>query len=123
MAQIKKLNSEKLVTMIGEGTEITGDIHFTGGLHIAGVVNGNVSDDSEGHAVLTMSSSGKIRGNVDVTSMVLDGSITGNIRSTEVIQLTTEARLNGRISYSCMEIALGAQVNGGLDCNDEGEKD
>ena len=59
----KKIKSSKIDTLIGDSVEFSGDIKFHGGLHLDGVINGNVStaDTAEG-TVLIISERGRVEG-------------------------------------------------------------
>ena len=110
----KKLKSTKVDTLVGQNTQIHGDIHFSGGLHIDGVVKGNVMADSNSNAVLTLSELGTIEGEVRVPHIVLNGSIMGDVFASERIELAVKARVNGNVYYNLLEMVMGAEVNGSL---------
>lgn len=103
-------------TLIGRQTEVRGDIHFTGGLHVDGRVQGNVSATSgpEQPAHLSISNTGNVEGSVRVPSLVLNGSIVGDVYTSEKITLGAKARVTGDVHYKFIEMAGGAQVNGKL---------
>ncbi|NNG12640.1 MAG: polymer-forming cytoskeletal protein [Halobacteria archaeon] len=109
-----KTASAKVDTIIGQQTRIQGDLHFSGGLHIDGRVCGNVIAEGDGNSVLTVSEHGNIEGNVQVPNVILNGTVTGNVRSDERIELAAKARVNGDVHYKLIEMAMGAEVNGSL---------
>ena len=104
----------KVDTIIGQQTRIEGDLHFGGGLHVDGRVRGNVIAEGDGNSVLTVSEHGNIEGNVQVPRVILNGTVTGNVRSDERIELAAKARVNGDVHYRLIEMAMGAEVNGSL---------
>ncbi len=108
----KKSKSTKIDTIIGQHTELRGDVHFTGGLHVDGAVKGNVVAD--GDAVLTLSESGTIEGEVRVPNIVLNGSVEGDVHASEQVELAPHARVTGNVFYNLIEMAMGAEVNGNL---------
>lgn len=112
--QGKKTSSGKIDTLIGENTEITGDVRFSGGLHIDGSIKGNVIATSDANAVLMLSEHGHIEGEVRVPNVVLNGAVTGDVHASERVELATKARVNGNVFYSLIEMAMGAEVNGNL---------
>jgi len=107
-----KGTNAKVDTIIGHQTRIDGDIHFSGGLHVDGTIKGNVIADAD--STLTVSEQGSIEGNVQVPSVILNGSVTGDVRSDERIELAAKARVTGDVYYSLIEMAMGAEVNGSL---------
>ena len=66
-------------TLVGRQTELQGDISFAGGLHIDGTVKGKVSASGDKEAVLSVSESGVIEGDVYVANVILNGSIHGDV--------------------------------------------
>ena len=104
----------KINTLIGEETEIHGDVHFTGGLHIDGVVKGNVIAEESENSVLTLSEKGAVEGEVRVPNMILNGTVVGDVYATKRIELSIKARVSGNVYYNLIEMAIGASVNGNL---------
>jgi len=101
-------------TIIGQQTQITGDLHFSGGLHVDGQVKGNVIANEDTASVLTVSEHGRIEGDVRVPNVFLNGSVTGDVRCEERIELAAKARVNGDVYYNLIEMVMGAEVNGSL---------
>ena len=111
--------STKVDTIIGQQTRIEGDIHFSGGLHIDGRVKGGVIAEADSTSVLTVSEHGSIEGDVRVPTVILNGRVTGDVRSAERIELAAKARVDGDVYYNLIEMAMGAAVNGSLVHNAE----
>lgn len=109
----KKIKSSKIDTLVGQGVEVTGDVKFQGGLHLDGVITGNVttSDDAEG-SVLVISDRGRIEGDVHVAYAVINGEVTGNVYASEKLELSAKARISGNVEYNLLEMASGAEING-----------
>ena len=101
-------------TIIGQQTQISGDLHFSGGLHIDGHVKGNVIANEDTASVLTVSEHGRIEGDVRVPNVFLNGSVTGDVRCEERIELASKAKVNGDVYYNLIEMVMGAEVNGSL---------
>ena len=106
--------STKVDTIIGQQTRIEGDIHFSGGLHIDGRIKGGVIAETGSGSVLTISEHGSIEGDVRVPTVILNGQVTGDVRSAERIELAAKAKVDGDVYYNLIEMAMGAAVNGGL---------
>lgn len=117
----KKRKAAKIDSLIGQNTEMQGDVLFSGGLHVDGRVKGNVmAKDKE--SLLTISDQGVIEGEVRVANIVLNGQVIGDVYAEERIELATQARVVGNVYYSLIEMAIGAEVNGKLVHCAEGEK-
>ena len=54
----KKIRSSKIDTLIGQSIELDGDLNFSGGLHLDGKVNGNVTAEKGSNSVLVVSEQG-----------------------------------------------------------------
>ena len=101
-------------TVIGQQSRVEGDIHFSGSLQIDGAIKGNVIAEEGSSSILTVSEHGSIEGNVQVEVVVLNGTVIGDIRSGERVELASKARVNGDVYYHLIEMAMGAEVNGSL---------
>lgn len=101
-------------TLIGVKTDLKGDIVFSGGLRIDGKVRGNIIAKGEGNSTLVLSENAAVLGNVTVPHIITNGSIKGNVRASERIELQSKAEIVGDVYYKVIEMALGAVVNGNL---------
>ena len=110
----KAFSSARIDTLIGQGTEINGDLMFTGGLHIDGRIIGNVIAEEGSSSILILSEFGHIEGEVKVPNMVLNGKIVGDVYGSTRVELAPKSRINGSVYYNLIEMAIGAEVNGGL---------
>lgn len=99
-------------TLIGRQTEITGDVRFTGGLHVDGKVKGKVTAESDKNAVLSLSESGAVEGDVRVPHVVLNGTVEGDVHASQRLTLSAKARVNGNVYYKLIEMTGGAMING-----------
>ncbi len=101
-------------TLIGIKTELKGDITFSGGLRIDGKVKGNITAKGDGSSTLVLSEHAVVTGNVTVPHMIINGTIKGQVQSSERIELQPKADVTGDVSYKAIQVALGAVVNGNL---------
>lgn len=101
-------------TLIGQQTEILGDVRYSGGLHVDGKIKGKVFSTEEKNSSLSVSESGHIEGDVRVPNIVLNGKVSGDVHATGKIKLAAKARVNGNVYYRVIEMEGGAQVNGQL---------
>jgi len=110
----KKLKTTKIDTLVGRSTELNGDVHFKGGIHVDGVIRGNVVSDNDSGSSLTLSENGRIEGDVRVPNVILNGTVIGDVHAIEGIELAANARVKGNVYYNLIEMAMGAEVNGSL---------
>ena len=110
----KGFSAARIDTLVGQGTEINGDLVFTGGLHVDGTIKGNVEAEPGSTAILILSEFGRIEGEVNVPNMVLNGEIVGDVYGSTRVELAPKSRIKGSVYYNLIEMAIGAEVNGGL---------
>ena len=108
-------------TLVGSNTRISGDLHFTGGCHIDGTVNGNVTADPESQAALSISEGANVDGGVTVPYVVLNGIVRGDVFASQRVDLGPTARVIGNVYYNLIEMAIGAEINGKLVHQPEGQ--
>ncbi|MDZ7747446.1 MAG: polymer-forming cytoskeletal protein [Halofilum sp. (in: g-proteobacteria)] len=120
-AKKAKTSGAKVDTLIGHETEIHGDVHFSGGLHVDGVVKGNVYAQGEGDttSVAIVSERGRVEGELRVPHLLINGYVAGDVYASERLDLARNARVRGDVYYHTIEMAGGAEVNGKLVRSDE----
>ena len=116
---MKKLRAPKVSTVIGEGTVISGDLMFSGGLHLDGTVKGDITAAEGEKVTLTVSEKGEVVGDVRVSHMILNGAVIGDVYVTGRVELAPKAKVTGSLYYNLLEMAMGAEVNGQLIHTDE----
>ncbi|MDH2919543.1 MAG: polymer-forming cytoskeletal protein [Sideroxydans sp.] len=104
----------RIDSLIGAGTIITGDLNFSGGMRIDGQVKGNVIATPGKPSTLVLSELSVIDGDVNVTHLVANGMVNGVVTASEYLELQSKARINGDVNYQTMEIQLGAVIDGRL---------
>ena len=110
-------------SLIGAGASIDGNLNFSGGLRIDGQVNGNVVAAQGKPSTLVLSEHGQVNGEVNVTHLIINGSITGSVFASEYMELQSKAKVNGDVHYTTLEIQLGAIVDGRLIHNSTATED
>jgi cytoskeletal protein CcmA (bactofilin family) len=101
-------------TLVSKNTEIVGDINFSGNLMIEGKVTGNVYVSSGADAHARVLEKGTVVGEIRVPSIVINGTINGDVYSDKHVELAAKAVVNGNVHYNLIEMVKGAQVNGNL---------
>jgi cytoskeletal protein CcmA (bactofilin family) len=110
----RKHTSTRIDTLLGKAATLNGDLEFAGGLHLDGRVNGNVRSSASDGGALSVSETGFIEGNVEVTNIVMNGTVNGDMHARERLQLGGSARVNGNVHYGVIEMAPGAVITGKL---------
>jgi cytoskeletal protein CcmA (bactofilin family) len=107
-------------TLIAAGATVEGAVYFAGILELEGVVNGSINARGDDHAVVRILPGGQVRGDVSAPVVVVNGTVTGNVYSSEHVELAAGAIVSGDVQYSLIEMTKGAQVNGRLQFREDG---
>lgn len=110
----KKRQSPTIGTLVGDGSRVHGDIEFAGGFHVDGYVKGNVMSVKDGNSTLSISERGCVEGTVIVPHVLLNGTVKGDVKATQRVELGPQAKVIGNVQYKLIEMAIGAEVNGKL---------
>ena len=116
----KRRQQSPISTLVGADTRVLGDIEFSGGCLVDGHVKGNIRSVQGEDAMLTISERGVVEGTVFVANVQLNGTVKGDVRATQRVELGSRARVIGNVQYSLIEMAIGAEVNGKLIHESEG---
>ncbi|MDH3746565.1 MAG: polymer-forming cytoskeletal protein [Gammaproteobacteria bacterium] len=108
-------------TIVGIDTRVNGDMHFTGGLHVDGIVHGNVSADPDSESSLSLADGATVDGGVTVPYVLLEGMVKGDVFANKRVILGSSARIIGNVYYNLIEMAIGAEINGKLVHQPEGQ--
>jgi len=105
---------KRLDSLIGAGTTVEGDVVFTGGLRIDGTINGNVATVDNQAGTLVISEHARVEGEVRVSHVVVNGTVTGPVVAKDYLELQAKARVHGDVQYRSLEMHVGAVVQGKL---------
>ena len=108
-------------TIVGIDTRVNGDLHFAGGLHVDGVIMGSVSADPDSDATLSLASGATIDGGVTVPYVLIEGTVKGDVFANKRVIMGATARIIGNVYYNLIEMAIGAEINGKLVHQPEGQ--
>src|SRR5450756_433730 len=90
----------RIDSLIGAGTTIEGNLNFSGGLRIDGQINGNVVAAQGKPSTLVLSEHARVNGEVNVTHLVINGTISGPVFASEYMELQSKAKVNGCLLYT-----------------------
>ena len=112
----QKVTPQKRIdALIGAGTVVRGDIEFEGGLRIDGQIHGNVAVASGKPGTLVVSEQARVDGRIEVSHVVINGTVNGPVVAKDYLELQPKARITGDVSYRTLEMHVGAQINGRLE--------
>jgi cytoskeletal protein CcmA (bactofilin family) len=99
---------DDIVSILGKGTEINGDISFTNSMRVDGVVKGKVHSEQS----IIIGPSGKIDAEVNIRNISINGEFRGIIRASERVEIHKEGKVFGDIFSPCLIIEAGATFEG-----------
>jgi cytoskeletal protein CcmA (bactofilin family) len=105
---------KRIDSLIGAGTVVQGNVVFAGGLRIDGAVDGKVATADNAQGTLVISEHARIDGEVKVSHIVINGSVSGPVIANDYLELQAKARVNGDVVYRTLEMHVGAIVQGKL---------
>jgi len=104
--EIQKAEGEAISSIIDKSMLITGEISFKGKAMIDGSVNGNVNGEH-----LILSKSGKVTGDIHVTSFTCHGELKGNVTASIVVA-RKECAIRGKLEAGSLTVEPGALLDG-----------
>lgn len=107
-------SQKRIDCLIGAGTVVRGDVTFTGGLRIDGVVCGNVATANGEAGTLVVSEQARVDGKIDVSHVVVNGTVNGPLTANDFLELQSKAKVVGDVEYRTLEMHLGAVIQGTL---------
>jgi len=105
-AELQKAESETISSIVDKSMSVSGEITFKGKARIDGTVNGNISGEH-----LILSESGKIVGDINVSSFLCHGSITGNIVA-RLVNARKGCFIHGSLEAVSLSVEPGAAIDG-----------
>lgn len=96
------------ITIISEGTVITGDIRVTSDFRLAGIIDGNVN--TEGKCIVASTST--VKGNVQSPEADIAGTVNGHLTIGQRLTLRKTAVIKGNISTKVLLVEEGARIDG-----------
>ena len=102
-----KKSVQKLETIIGNDSTVTGEMNIKGTLRVDGIVEGDIFADW-----VIVGETGRIHGNVKSRGVVVGGRVDGNIDASEIVELKGKGQVTGEISTVKLAMSEGAVFDG-----------
>ena len=103
------IKTDKVESIIGGQTEVTGDLDVKGTLQVDGLVKGRVKADC-----VVLSDSSRIKGDVVANIIIVSGRVEGNLRAEEVIEIMPKGKVIGDVVTNKISVAEGGELNGNV---------
>ncbi len=104
-------------TVIAAEVEITGTLKTSGSVQFNGTLNGDLI--AEGSA--TIGKGATVKGNLEVDSVAISGTIEGNVTAKDRIQMLASAQVQGDIKAKRLTVEDGVTFVGRSEVNPSGE--
>lgn len=107
-----KSKADKNVTLIAADTSVDGHLRFAGEIYVNGSVNGDIEAGNESQGTLVISAEGMVKGEIRVPSVVIGGTVEGDVHAGVRLEVASTARVRGDIHYKLVEVQNGAVIDG-----------
>ena len=114
MQFMKGKAGDEIVSFLGEGTEITGEVSFTNRLRVNGALKGKLRSD----ATLEIGPGGKVDAEVNIRRISISGEFRGVIRASDRVEICKDGKVFGDIYSPCLIIEAGALFEGRCNMSD-----
>ncbi len=98
---------QKLETIIGNDSTVTGELNIKGTLRVDGIVEGDIFADW-----VIVGETGRIHGNVRSRGVVVGGRVEGNLDASEIVELKGKGEVTGEICTVKLAMSEGAVFDG-----------
>ncbi len=95
-------------TLISEACKVTGKIFGRGNFMISGEIDGDCDIDG----TVTLAKSGRWKGTIKATTVIIAGSVDGAIDAAGHVEITDSAKIVGTVAGEAIAVAEGAVVQG-----------
>ncbi len=110
----KKETPDEIVSVLGEGLEMVGDLSFSKGLRVDGVVKGKIHSE----AFMIIGPKGRVEAEVDIRRMLINGEFRGVVHASERVEIHKEGRVYGDLFTPCLILEAGAHLDGRCNMSD-----
>ncbi len=104
--EMQKAENETISSIIDKSMSVSGEMTFKGKTRIDGTINGNITGEH-----LILSESGKIAGDVTVSSFICHGHLEGNITA-KLVTARKGCSIIGKLEATSLTVEPGATLDG-----------
>ena len=98
----------ELHTLLGKGSEFDGKLSFEGQVRIDGKYTGHITTKD----VLVIGESAKVSAEISAGTVIINGTVEGVIRASQLVELHPPARVKGTIETPSMSMEKGVIFEG-----------
>ena len=113
----KTYNENKVVTIIGPGTTLTGEVRSKGTVRVEGNVTGRIQCDD----TIVVHETGKVKADLIGGQVIISGEVEGNVFAYDRLEVTNQGKVIGDIVAPRISIAEGVIFEGRCTMKPPGE--
>lgn len=113
----KVLDENKVVTIVGPGTTLRGEIESKGTVRIEGTVIGRVECED----TIVVHESGHVKADLIAGQVIISGTVEGNTFAHERLEVTNQGKIIGNITAPRISIAEGVIFEGQCTMKPQGQ--
>lgn len=104
--EMKKVESEAISSIVDKSMTIKGEVLFKGKARIDGTIHGNIEGEH-----LILSETGKVVGDITVSSFNCYGSLEGNVKAA-MLTARKNCSIHGKLEAGSLTVEPGASIQG-----------
>ncbi len=108
---VSETNGAPVISIIGAGMHVTGDLRADGTIRIEGTVHGSVQ---AGKAVV-IGKDGVVEGDITTADAIVSGEVRGTLVAESRLEIQATARIEGDVRARRMQLEEGALLNGSIE--------
>src|SRR6516162_2677360 len=108
VAAVSEKPEGEINTLLGRGSEFEGKLTFEGTVRIDGKLSGEIFSED----VLVVGEGAMVNAEIDVGVIIVEGTVTGNIRAKRAVELHAPARVKGNIETPSLYVDKGVMFEG-----------
>ena len=103
------MDANDITALLGPGTQFEGKLHFEGRVRIDGVFKGEIKSDD----TLIIGEGAEVHAEIDVATVIVrGGTVHGNVRAKQSLEVHAPGRLIGNIHSPSIFIERGVEFQG-----------
>jgi cytoskeletal protein CcmA (bactofilin family) len=106
--RFRRKESEEISGFLDKGTNVTGELHFSGTLRIDGNFHGSISTDD----ILVIGEHAIVHADIKVGEIEVHGRISGNVEAKRRVEIYPTGRVRGDIRSPALIVNPGSVFDG-----------
>lgn len=113
--KFKRENADEILSILGEGVELQGELCFAHGIRVDGIVRGKIRSES----CLVIGPKGSVQAEVNIRKILINGEFRGSVHASDRVEIHKEGKVFGDLYTPCLIIEAGAHFEGKCNMNEQ----